>query len=56
MLHSLELKMKTVILMAKLRSHISVRRFLQQENKADVFMVLKIERIYNLKQMNKKRG
>ncbi len=42
MLHSLQLEIKTVILMAKLRHHTSVPRHLQQENKADVSMVLNL--------------
>ncbi len=48
MLHNLQLEIKTVILMTKLRSRISIRRYLDQENKAAVSMVLTIERIYNM--------
>jgi hypothetical protein len=46
-LDSLQLKIKTVILIGELRSHISVRQHLP-ENKVDVCMLLTVERIYNM--------
>ena len=45
--YNLQLKIKIVVLMAQLGSHMLVRRHLQQENIVDVFTVVTIKRIYN---------